>query len=412
MKKLLLVIVVLIALGIWVMVSPPQDGGYLLIAFGQKTVEMSLMFAGLLILLTWFSIWFILRVLRGGWSFARNFSGYFAFGGPRAQQRTNSGLIDYIEGNWVQARKKLLRAAPKVESPVINYLFAARSAHTMGDRAEADKLLATATKVDPANDLAVALVQARMDLESGLYDQCLAALLRVKIRAPHNLVRLDLLRQVYVAREDWESLHEIFPQLRKATLGSQAELDALEIKIHSEILKKMGTETRRLFQPDRLPRLRAAWNKLPGYLQKDNALLVVYIRQLVLNAEDNEAEQIIRKALGRDWHSELVYWYGRVHGSDVGLQLRTAEYWLKQHPHDPALLLTLGRLCLRNQIWGSARDYFKESLRIKRSAEAYAELARLVDSMGEHERGADYYVQALNLNIEQLPDLPLPKGRG
>lgn len=412
MKKLLFIVVVIVAFGLWVMFSPPEDGGYLLIALGSTTIEMSLWFAALLVIVSWFSIWFVLRVLSGSLAVARNFSDYISFGGSeRAQKRTTSGLIDYIEGNWLQARKKLLRAAPKVETPLLNYLAAARSAYEMGDRAEADRLLEAASKTGPESELAVGLTKARLDLLSKNYDQCLATLLRIKAKAPQNPVLLDLLLQVYLARQDWDSLQGIFDRLRSYKIRSPEELSQLEIKVHSERLKRIGAEASHLLQGDRLPRLRAAWERVPGYLQKNTDMVYVYARQLTLNFEDQEAESLIRKTLGKEWHPGMVYLYGRLRGRDVRQQLTLAETWLKQHPKDATLLLTLGRLCLRNNIWGSARDYFNESLRIQRNPEVYAELARLLENMGEQQRSSDYYQQALSLTTEGLPELPMPKGR-
>lgn len=128
-----------------------------------------------------------------------------------------------------------------------------------------------------------------------------------------------------------------------------------------------------------------------------------------MNSEDQEAEQVIRKALAVEWHLPLVYIYGRVRGRDQKQQLRTAEDWLKQHPKDACLLLTLGRLCLRSELWGSARDYFSESLRIKPEAETYAELARLLEAMGERQRSIELYQLAVNSSASTLPELPLPK---
>ncbi|HTF84745.1 MAG TPA: heme biosynthesis HemY N-terminal domain-containing protein, partial [Cellvibrio sp.] len=65
MKKLLFIVVVLFAFGLWVMLSPPEDGGYLLIAYGSKTIEMSLWFAALVIILSIFVAWLVLRLWLG-----------------------------------------------------------------------------------------------------------------------------------------------------------------------------------------------------------------------------------------------------------------------------------------------------------------------------------------------------------
>jgi HemY protein len=410
MKKLLLMLVVIVGLSIWIIFSPPQDGGYLLIMLGGKTIEMSLWFAALIILALMFVIWLVLRIFRGSVSVAQRFSDYVNFGGSeRAQKRTLNGLVDYIEGNWLQARKQLLRAAPKVEAPLINYLAAARSAFEMGDQTEATRLLKLATDTVPDSELAVALTQARMELLNKDYDQCLATLMRVKPKAPQNPVLLDLLRQVYLAREDWDGLLRIFERLRSYKIDTPQALEQLEVKIHSELLKKEGALCQRVLQTERLPRLRAAWNKLPGNMQKHPDVIAAYARQLALCSEDQEAELLLRKALSKQVHPEMVYIYGRVRGSDIRLQLRVVEDLHVQHPRDAQLLFCLGRLSMRNQLWGKARDCFRDSLSIRHDPEICAELARLLENMGEHQKSMDYYQMGLGLTTNALPELPLPK---
>lgn len=409
MKKLLLMLVVILGLGVWIVYSSPEDGGYLLVMVGGKTIEMSLWLAALIFLSLMFIAWLIWRIWRGGFSAAQRLSDYVNFGGSeRAQKRTLNGLVDYIEGNWLQARKQLLRAAPKVEAPLINYLAASRSAYEMGDQPEATRLLKLAGEL-PDSELAVALTQARMELLNKHYDQCLATLMRVKPKAPQNPVLLDLLRQVYLAREDWDGLLRIFERLRSYKIDTPQALEQLEVKIHSELLKKEGALCQRILQAERLPRLRAAWAKVPGSMQKHPDVIAAYARQLALCSEDQEAELLLRKALSKQVHPDMVYIYGRIRGSDIRMQLRVVEDLQVQHPRDPHLLFCLGRLSMRNQLWGKARESFRDSLSIRHDPEVCAELARLLDAMGEHQKSTDYYQMGLGLTTNALPELPLPK---
>mgnify|MGYP001820504021 FL=1 len=96
--------------------------------------------------------------------------------------------------------------------------------------------------------------------------------------------------------------------------------------------------------------------------------------------------------------------YGLATGADPERQLVVAEGWVKEKPNDPKLLLTLGRICLMNQAWPKAREYFETSLRLQRSPEVYGELGRLCVAMGDSERGGEYLAHA----TVPLPALPLP----
>lgn len=83
---------------------------------------------------------------------------------------------------------------------------------------------------------------------------------------------------------------------------------------------------------------------------------------------------------------------------------------MKLHPDDPSLLLTLGRLCLQNRLWGKARDYLESSLNLQRNPETCAELARLLAGLGDTERSNQLFQEGLVLLDERLLALPLPEG--
>ena len=79
-----------------------------------------------------------------------------------------------------------------------------------------------------------------------------------------------------------------------------------------------------------------------------------------------------------------------------------AEAWLKRHPHDAALLLTLGRLCADQDLWGKAQSYLDASLAIEPSWSAHLAAARLQERLGNAESARRHYRECLDLALEQL----------
>src|SRR6187402_2548621 len=138
MKKLIVLVLAIVVLTLWGFGVVLPDAGYVLVILGQKTVETSLWFAcfiALLIAVTW---WLTTQFLLVSWSIAQRLTDFFVFGTTeRASKRAASGLIDFLSGDWLQARKKLLRTASKVESPLVNYLAAARASYELGDQEDA-----------------------------------------------------------------------------------------------------------------------------------------------------------------------------------------------------------------------------------------------------------------------------------
>ena len=77
----------------------------------------------------------------------------------------------------------------------------------------------------------------------------------------------------------------------------------------------------------------------------------------IARGDCRRAHQIIAAALDAEWIEELILLYGECLGPDVLAQIERAEQWLKSRPHERALLLTLGLLCLHQELWGKARSY-------------------------------------------------------
>ena len=86
--------------------------------------------------------------------------------------------------------------------------------------------------------------------------------------------------------------------------------------------------------------------------------------------------------------------------------MSTAEKWYKQHRDNPTLLLTLGRLSSRSELWGKARHYLTESVENGGGPEAYHSLAQVLEHIDEPELAAAMYRKGLEIASDKgLPEL-------
>lgn len=409
MKKLFFFIVVVVLLALWGMGVILPDSGYVLVILGQKSLETSLWFAcfaALAIALSW---WLLTRFVHVSWSLAQRLTDFFVFGTTeRASKRAASGLIDFLSGDWLQARKKLLRTASKVESPLVNYLAAARASFELGDQEDALKILSDAQKKYASFAVPIGVAQAKMEIRNGRYEQAKVILVSLQARAPKNHLVINCLRELYEARKDWVALNELFPFVKKYKVCSVADTLEMESFIAVGQLQLAGDAAQRLALSDRLYELRKVWSKVPSYQQRAPRVVGAYAKALIDNLQDAEAELILRKTLGKTWDDNLIDLYGLLRVADIADVIRTAETWLKYYPQSAFLLRALGRLNLRNHLWGLARDYFQRSLAVQQNAETFAELARLLNSLGDTQRSMEVYQAALQLSVPTLPDLPQP----
>ena len=87
---------------------------------------------------------------------------------------------------------------------------------------------------------------------------------------------------------------------------------------------------------------------------------------------------------------------------EVSQHLKNAEAFLRERPEDPDLLLTVGRLSFRNQLWGKARSYLETSLSIRPAAETCEALGQLLQRIGDKDAAARAFQRGLALRNETV----------
>lgn len=400
MKTLLLGLLA-VAASVFLALAIKNDNGYVLLGYGEWTVEGSLAFFLLLNLVLFTLLYIALRLLARIWSVPRRVQGWQERRGvQRARKALTQGLVELSEGDWKGAEKKLVRYAERSEAPMLNYLAAARSAQQQGADDRRDRYLRLAHDSMPSAGIAVGLTQAELQLAHAQLNQAKQTLRQLRRIAPRHVQVLKLQKEVYQRIGDWEGLNQLLPELRKRKAVPEEELQSLELRIFSKVLEQAALE-------DEPERLASAWRGLPGNARGSEALVRLYANLLQERGEEEQVEALLRGALSRRWNDELVELYSRVKAKDCASQLSTAESWLPEHPRNPLLLLALGRLCLKNKLWGKARSYLEASIGAEPSAAAYRELGTLLESMGEPQQALDCFKAGLELgNDFNLPELP------
>lgn len=377
-----------------------SDTGHIVITYGDWTVETSLaLFAAavlLLFLALHYSIraWNGLRVLPHRLSRWRRQRRHL-----RVQIAYTRGMLALSEGRWPEAEKWLLKHVHHSETPALNYLAAAQAAEAQGSHVRRDSYLRAASDQDPKAEVAVSLAQAAYYLEYRHPDEASTLLAGLYAAWPKHPAVLKKLMESYLAQHDWERLLGLMPELQRYNVVTPAKAEELQATAY----RALFAETSR--QKD-VAHLHALWERLPREIKRNEDVLFDYAR--ALSAADGHAgtqlEPLLAEAINRRWNDSLVYAYGLIPSDNVSAQLATAERWLKHHPQNPVLLLTLGRLSVRSQLWGKGRSYLEASLGIDTQAETYRELGALLEKLNNKAGALECYRKALAL----LPDQTFP----
>jgi HemY protein len=379
---------VLAGAGIGVVLS--QDSGYVLLSFGRYTVEMSLALLLLLIAALFVVLYLGIRLVVRTLHLPADVRDWQKRRGSRlAQQAMTQGLLEMSEGSWRSAEKRLVRFADRSDTPLLNYLAAARAAQLQGAHDRRDGYIRLAHETMPSADVAVSLTQAELQLADHQLEQALATLKHLRSVAPRHTYVLRLLRRLYEQLGDWEHLRELLPELRRRKVDDDATLDLLETRTHRALLEQA-------FLAKDLPRLDVAWADVPRTLRKSPQLLGDYTGYLQELGEHARAEKLLRESLRDRWDPQLVETYGLLELPEPGKQLAFLEKLLADHPDDPLLLMNAGRLALRAQLWGKGRGYLEACISLNGPPQAFRELGQLLEHMDEPDKAIEVYRRGLS----------------
>ncbi|NCF73771.1 MAG: heme biosynthesis protein HemY [Gammaproteobacteria bacterium] len=361
-----------------------SDPGYVVINFRGYVVEMSVPVLVLLTAALFGFIWLARKIIIAPRRIGEAAGRYRS---ARSGQKMTRGMIEVAEGNFARGERMLARAASTSDSPLFNYLQAARAAHLQGRNERRDDWLKLAYQEVPEAANAVLLTQAEFQLDQGQHEQALATLRRLDENSKNHGHALALMGRLYFRLEDWESLGQILPRVKKHAQVKAETLATWTVRIHQEQLDR-ATDSEAMA---------AAWKAVPKPQKSNISVLEAYYRGLMRTDQHQRAEKELAATLKSNWRGPLVRLFGLVEGVDASKQLKKAEGWLSNHSDDPDLLLTAARLCLRNELWGKARSYLESVISLRPTPEAYQEYGALLNQIGEADAAAEAYRDGLGM---------------
>ncbi len=397
MKRFAFVLILLIAIVGFLGWAIAQDAGYVLISYDRFRYESSFwIFLGLIACLWLLAmvVHWVLGLLHTSGALVNPWSRRHRE--RRVSKASRSGLRELAEGQWGHALGHLRSAAEHDHQPLVHYLGAARAANELGEHEQSDELLRKAREREPESGLAVGLTQAQLQIARGQYGEARETLNALHSDHPRHAYVLTLLQQLYVQLQDWSALCRLLPELRKHRVLPPARLSELELLAWTAALEQTS-QASATSNEEALQALNQKWQTVPSGLRSEPLLVRAYADGLSRLGADAKAEEVLYAALKRQFDDRLVERYGRLRGQDPARQLANAENWLKANPENAELLLALGRLSMRNALWGKARDYLEASLRFEHRPETCAELARLLAQLGDNERSNRLFQEGLGL---------------
>ncbi|MGH8559952.1 MAG: heme biosynthesis HemY N-terminal domain-containing protein [Methylococcales bacterium] len=374
-----------------------HNPGHVLIGYGAWSLETSLYYAVLVLVISFVFFYFLLRSI-----------GYFIRLPKRIKQKAPArrgvelsyeslaaGLIDSAEGKWEEAEKSLIRHAANSGAPLIHYLSAAKVAQSRGALAQRNEYLKLAHQSTPGSELIVGLTEVQLQLSDRQFDKALESLTVLHSIAPGHATVLRLLHDTYRHLEDWAAIRKMLPDLSKNRVLMEAEMKLLEIETYTGLLKEAANSKNR----ESIAKL---WSDVPGHIKSVPGMNAVYYAAMIGAGAGTEIGESLRKDLDKDWNETLLVLFGCIQSDNPKRQLAKAEGWMSKHPEDAILFRILGKLCIRVNNRDKAEVYFRSSIELDPSVDGYLFLGDLLSEKGEKDKALDSFRKGLLFASEEV----------
>jgi HemY protein len=381
--------IILAAVAVGIALLAKQSTGYVVIVASPYRIELSLNLLVFLVIAGYFAFYFLTRLVASLLAIPARVRAYRE---ERTRSRLRTALDDallaFFQGRYASAEKSAATALTGEETKGVAAIIAARSAHELGRFSEREQFLDQAKGAAPAVDQARLTTLADLLVSQGRHEEALAVLKELSARDSRNLRLLRLKLQAEQATRNWDEVLDTLASLAKLGGIGPAEAAAARRAAH------LGNLNRKAQDPQALADY---WKQLPQEMRLDPSVAATAARYHLALGANAEAQSIIEACLEREWSASLVALYGEAAGSNALPQIERAEKWLRAHARDPALLLALGKLCMRQELWGKAQSYIEASLALEPTHDGHMTLAALMERIGRPQDAVRHFRRSAEL---------------
>lgn len=383
--------IALFALAVGLVIAARYNDGYALIVLPPYRVEIALNLLLVLLAGIFVVLYSVSRIVTSAVRMpARVLQYRLARRREKAQSSLIAALEAYFEGRYAKAEQAAVQSIELGEHARLSAVLAARAAHELRAYDRRDRHLERAMRGAPEDDPLRIVTEAELLLDQRRPEDALEALKGLP-RKHTAALRLELKGQQQ-ARQ-WDQVAALVGELERRSVFDSTEAAKLRTHAIAQSLRRKGRDAYAL---DEL------WKKLADAEKRETPVAHAAAQCYIGLGREADARLIIEQSLATGWDSELAALYADAAGPDIVKQIERAEAWLRDHPRDGALLLTLGRLCARQALWGKAQSYFEAAISLEPSYAAHFELAKLHEQLGNGDAARRHERESLRLALLEL----------
>jgi HemY protein len=313
----------------------------------------------------------------------------------KREREANRGLREALkalfEGRFGHAEKAAMRAADLPENAGLAALIGARAAHRMREPARRDAWLAGIVQ-DQSLKSARLMTVTDLLVDDHKPEGALEAVAELNANGQRHIHALQWAMKANQQARNWPEVLRLVRTLDKRNALHPALSARLREMAYDALLSEGGHDAESI---------RRVWSTVPSSDRVQPYIAARAAAAFNARGLHDEARGIVEDALKAGWDERVVRAYREAAGPEGSAtliaQIESCETWLRAHPNDPELELTLGSLCLRQKLWGKAQRYLEQALSDATEPymvrEAHLKLAQLHEALGQREDADNHYRQ-------------------
>ncbi|WP_353152653.1 heme biosynthesis protein HemY [Herminiimonas fonticola] len=388
--RIFLWLIALFATAIGLAVVARFNPGNVVFFYPPYRIDLSLNFFLLLGVLLFFLIYLVLKTLRVAQRMPGRVAAYRRDKQERkGNQALRESLKAYFEGRFGHAEKAAMRATESPENAGLAALIAARAAHRMQQTERRDTWLAT---VEEDQTLKTARLMTAIELlvDERQPELALDVVKELNANGTRHIHALRMALKANQRAENWPEVLRLVRTLDKNNALHPTLSNRLRELAYQDLLKNPSNDEEAI---------RNVWLSIPAEDRVKPFIAARAAEAFSKRGLQDEARAIVEKALAVEWDDRLLRAYraaAAAEGTPALLgQIERCEEWAKKHPADPELALTLGTLCLRQNLWGKAQRQLEQALSDasgpRMLQEVHLKLAQLHEALNHTEEAATHY---------------------
>ncbi|RUO37013.1 hypothetical protein CWE13_09245 [Aliidiomarina shirensis] len=380
-----LFIILIIAAGL--ILGPLWSGssGSLILLIGNYSIEMSLVVAAILLVLTLLVVWLceaLIRKLFSGRKLTANW--FLKRREQKAQQQFETALTEWLNKNYKVAASAAESAAPGLKRPQQGYLLAAAAWQSLNNNKEQQRLLNLAqNQATDALSVQLATLETTTDAKQAL--QLSQALLQAHPKQ-NNVLRATA--NALYKHQHLQSLRELLPALHDREILPGARLAEYTRASYRAYFHAAGTDSNKLND---------AWRDLPKKMRRSTPVRLAYLDTLTQRGFGALAAKVAARGIHYQvlTASDLLQYDARDWRETAAMR-DEIEKQVKAHPQHPNWLLLLAIVAIQEGDALLAERAAEKAITIRPDRQAYRILGEALFANHQKEAALQAFRQAAN----------------